>query len=158
MTDPMFRGYTIFCDDIRDEIGGKTTFVGVYKGVMLVHDDFPIIIPKFGLAIRYQEKLGACSEQINLKVFVPGNEGDVAVVEGVLPMDDVRQMPPPPITDADAEPSYIEVASNIIFTPLVFPRPGLIKVRAFCGEEVIRLGSLQILKAPTPNVTTSPPS
>jgi hypothetical protein len=40
-------GYSIFCDDIRNEPGGKLSFVGCYNAVMLTAPRFPIVLPKF---------------------------------------------------------------------------------------------------------------
>src|SRR6266849_4932270 len=37
---PDFYGNTIFCDDIRLELEGKITYVGVYTGSLLVKADF----------------------------------------------------------------------------------------------------------------------
>ena len=50
---PEAYGYTIFCDDIRAEVGGKLTYVGSYSGTMLVHGSFPTIVPKLALGIVY---------------------------------------------------------------------------------------------------------
>ena len=39
-------GSTIFCDDIRYEINGKVTLVGVYAADMVLPNDFPVTLPK----------------------------------------------------------------------------------------------------------------
>lgn len=40
-------GYCIFCDDIRNEPGGKLSFIGCYNAVMFVGREFPLALPKF---------------------------------------------------------------------------------------------------------------
>ena len=39
-------GYSIFCDDIREEVNSKSTLVGIYGGEMLVAAQGPVIIPQ----------------------------------------------------------------------------------------------------------------
>jgi hypothetical protein len=34
LPSPDVWGYTIFCDDIREEIGGKVSLIGIYAGTM----------------------------------------------------------------------------------------------------------------------------
>jgi len=47
------RGSTIFCDDIREEVGGKHTYVGVYTDVMKIEaPSLPVLIPTLGTVVR----------------------------------------------------------------------------------------------------------
>ena len=55
-------GYTIFCDDVRNEINGKVTLVGVYAGDVIVLGTLPVTLPKLGLSVNYHEKLGESEE------------------------------------------------------------------------------------------------
>ena len=41
--------FTTFCDDIRQEIGGKLSYMGVYSSDLYV-GGFPITLPKFCVA------------------------------------------------------------------------------------------------------------
>jgi hypothetical protein len=155
MTDPVITGHTVFCDDIRVEVGGKLSLIGVYQAVMFVQGEFPITLPKFGLAVRYTEKIGACSDEVKLRVFLPGDAEDAPTIDGIIPVEEIRQSAAeerlvsvvgnegnlPPV-------EYIHVGSNILFSPLVLKQPGLIRVRAFCGDNEIKLGNLGIRKTP----------
>jgi hypothetical protein len=40
---------TLFCDDIRHEVGGKLSYIGVYSGGLFVRA-FPVTLPKLCLA------------------------------------------------------------------------------------------------------------
>jgi hypothetical protein len=55
---------TIFCDDIRHEVGGKLSYIGVYSGRLLV-PGFPLSLPKLCVAVRAvaprAQPLPACS-------------------------------------------------------------------------------------------------
>src|SRR4051812_10402904 len=74
-------GTTIFCEDIRAEVGGKITFVGVYPSEMQVHVPFPFTMPKFGLWVRYIEAPNTFSGDGMLYVWLPGEEAPVIEVE-----------------------------------------------------------------------------
>lgn len=149
MSDPDQFGYTIFCDDIRDEIGGKLTFVGVYSAALIVHTDFPLHLPKFGMAIRYYERHGSCSDEVTLEISIPGDDENSPSGQGSLNLQEVRRAALENPPDSQYDLAYIHVGTNIIFSPLVIPQQGLIKVRARCGAKIIKLGSLTITKPTT---------
>ncbi|MGZ7132609.1 MAG: hypothetical protein ACXVH6_04450 [Halobacteriota archaeon] len=49
--------HSIYCDDVRNEVGGKTTLVGIYDSQMNVSadkDQLPIAIPKLCIAVTAQ--------------------------------------------------------------------------------------------------------
>lgn len=41
---------SVFCDDLRQEVGGKLTYVGVYSSALWVAA-FPTLLPKFVVAV-----------------------------------------------------------------------------------------------------------
>src|SRR5215467_682878 len=112
-------GYTLFCDDIRLEVGNKVTLVGIYTTGMVVPQSFPITLPKFCLWINYQEPMDATWREIKFQVLAPGQEKPIA--ESVLELETFRQtptLPPTIVTPADNAPRrswYFPIA----FAPLV---------------------------------------
>jgi hypothetical protein len=148
MTDPIHRGYTIFCDDIRNEIGGKTTFVGCYDAEMLVHGDFPCVLPKLAFSVRYQELRGVYTDEpVLLQIYLPGDADDEPTFSGELAAPELRKsvkLHPDARRDL---PRYLQITTNIISSPLAIPKPGEILIRALCGSEVVKLGSLLVRAA-----------
>ena len=61
----------LFCEDIRQEVGGKMSLMGVLGNKLLV-PQFPLHMPKFCLFIEWTEQLG--KSIVNLKVVTPKNE------------------------------------------------------------------------------------
>ena len=152
MTDPVIFGYTIFCDDVRFEVGDKISLIGVYHAVMLIPGEFPFTVPKFTMAVRYVERIGACSEEVRLRVFMPGDAEDRPTVDGKIEIEEQREIAiraMKKIPNKDEPPEYIHIGSNIVLAPLVLQKPGLIRVRAFCGDETVKLGALRIQRAST---------
>jgi len=146
MNSGYFRGYTIFCDDIRDESGGKTSLIGVYRGTMFVNGDFPFLLPKFGMAITYFERRGHYSEEeVTLRIFLPGDDDDSPSIQGIVPMREARSK----VASDQIEKEYVVVGSHIVLSPLVIGGSGLIKVRVQCGTEVFKLGALVVTKMPS---------
>jgi len=143
-------GFTLFCDDIRQEIGEKTTFVGTYLAKLIVHQPFPLTLPKFGIALTYFEKVGTCSEKVRFRIFFPGDPPEKPAIEGDIPMDDLRGTPwtGPNIDAKDYGPEgpnpLHRVDLRFLLAPVVLKQKGLIKVRIMLGDELIRLGALEI--------------
>ncbi len=74
----------LFCEDIRQEVGGKMSLMGVLGNKLLV-PQFPLHMPKFCLFIEWAEQLG--KSVINLKITTP-NEGQAP---RVLPIEVIGQ-------------------------------------------------------------------
>src|SRR5271169_3055754 len=73
---PEIYGYTIFCDDIRQEIGGKFSYIGVYNGFMFIHGSLPVTLPKFCLSITFLQRREILEANIGLRIFLPGETDD----------------------------------------------------------------------------------
>jgi hypothetical protein len=127
---PEFYGFTIFCDDIRQEVGGKITYVGAYGGRLLVHGDFPVRLPKFALGITYIQRRASFIQPSKFLVFLPGDSDDQ----------------PEDVTNSAN--SILAINSMIVLSPFEMKQPGHIKVRATRGDALVRLGALLIERAP----------
>lgn len=78
---PKFE-YAIVCDDIRQEIGNKLTFVGVYQDQIIV-PAFPYTFPKLCFFIQYADiKEG---DQFLLELKDPSNEIIDKAIDIVVP-------------------------------------------------------------------------
>ena len=81
--------YCIFCDDIRQEVGGKTSLIGIYHGDMIFPFakpiDNPILYPKFAAFISVISDPNDNPDFIKLKVIEESlessSEEDIKVVE-----------------------------------------------------------------------------
>lgn len=157
MTDvaeaPDTFGSTIFCDDIRFEMDGKISFIGSYTGIMYIRDEFPVIIPKFGLSIQFVQSVRVYKSNLRLKVFFPGDKDDSPSMESDWTQATMPEPPPP-------EGRYVIVRANFILSPLNIVGPGHIKIRVEREGVLHGCGSLRIERMPAaPNApsTASPP-
>src|SRR5215510_2198310 len=76
LESPDCYGDTIFCDDIRHENGGKTSYIGVYRGSLYIPAEFPITLPLFGFGVLYYQRKKAFVPPSKISIFLPGESED----------------------------------------------------------------------------------
>ncbi|MGE5562403.1 MAG: DUF6941 family protein [Bacillota bacterium] len=143
MTAATTYGTTIFCDDIREEIGGKKTFVGCYLDRLVAHQPFPIIVPVFALQITFVEPLSEANEELLIRVFMTPDVGEeLAIIDANIPADRQQQ-----VAQNESDPGeFLSSVMSLRASPLRLEGPGTLKVRAYRGDEEFRLGSLKIVQ------------
>ena len=148
-------GHTIFCDDIREEIGGKVTIVGVYS-LYLYPAEIPCTIPKICMSIEYREEVFN-SDTIVFKVIFEEIEDSIKIVPnsprkniGIETVLVEMSIPIPPDAVAPKPKDFMMRQSrlNLQISPFPIRTRGLLKVRAYRRDEEIRLGTLIIDRAP----------
>ena len=141
-------GTTIFCEDIRAEIGGKITLVGIYTGELISQAPFPLVLPKFGFWINYFEVPRSMSGDGKLYISLPGDPKPS--IESDILMEQFRSQGGHKADTDDPEVDlWNRLLMPIVVAPLVLKEPGRMLVRLHFGETVIRLGALPIKGPPT---------
>jgi hypothetical protein len=141
-------GYSIFCDDIRQEAGDKLSFIGCYNGVMFVSGNLPLVLPKFCVHLHVFCPATEPYTSVVARCYAPAQEVPIAEEAiDVPPIEDQLKL----VSTLDpriSAPRYIVVAASLIFEPLEIRSPGLISVRAVLNYEPkeLQLGSLSIVK------------
>ena len=130
--------YTIFCDDVRLEVGNKLSLMGVFHQILVQH--FPVTVMKFAVVSQWRGQGRHLSE-----VRILTGDGQQAVVL--------------------AEPSPFEiaaggVANNIsFFFNVEFPQPGRYRVQtlidsSLVDEQELTLVLVDATGAPAPDATS----
>jgi hypothetical protein len=144
---PDFFGHTLFCDDIRNELDGKNSFIGVYGTQMLIHADFPVTLPKFAFGISFTQKRKVFDANLGIRIFLPGDAEDspsvVADMTGPS-SEDVQATGFSNLITSPTDHAAITLHGNIILAPLTIKTPGLIKVRIARRGDLIRVGALEV--------------
>jgi hypothetical protein len=159
LSRPDIYGYTVFCDDIRQDTDGKFFYIGVYgSDTMFVHVDFPVMLPTFAFAISLSQRKGIFVPRVGLHIFLPGDlnspsiqaeigETSGGVVAAQLLAEAASFHP-------DARPSeedpFLRILGTLKTGPLELKQPGRIRVKGIVGDNVIRLGSLAVSPPPPP--------
>lgn len=133
--------FTIYCDDIRQEVAGKSTFVGVYGGEMIV-PKFPAILPNFFIYTTVWTSRALPFRKIVLRTLMD---------EAILSQEEVD------IARYDAMHQEIErgsesndpmarrvLRSTARFSPLLIEKESVIRVRVETEDGELRSAGLRI--------------
>lgn len=123
MSDKPARELTfsaIFCDDIRDEVGGKVTLVGVFSTHLLT-PAFPIFIPRLGVFVRSAIPRG---QEGIARIRIEKNEAILLEAEFPATPDQNAEAWP---TGVDS-PSCTVVDAKMVLSPLQFDGPCTLRV------------------------------
>lgn len=136
---------TVFCDDIRQEIGGKLSYIGVYSGNMLV-SEFPAVLPKLCLALSVVAPTLNPFRKLTLRILkdkeilAEGSLGEAELKNFVEATNDVAE---------DDHKDRVQIfRSNFVFSPFKLDGPCILRVRVETEDGELRGVGLQIGLAP----------
>lgn len=137
---------SIFCDDLRQEVGGKLTFVGVYTGALWV-SSFPTLLPRFVVAVTLIADSLPRNGELAFKVL----RNDEVIAERTVDAAGLavnsasaRQSG----TQPDTETVQV-VRAFFAFSPFEIDSPSILRVRATVDGEELKAGGLKIDLLPT---------
>lgn len=137
------HGIAIYCDDIRPEIGGKYSLIGVYTGNMNIAGQAPTILPKFGVHIIFFIPAAMKPESVSFHLFYRTGGNRTQLAE---PFE--LKIPQEAIENAT---SNIGIAPNMVVSPVRIDSAGAFEV------EVVLDGHRHVLNAlPVEFVAQSP--
>ncbi|WP_295433096.1 hypothetical protein [uncultured Thiodictyon sp.] len=121
---------TLFCDDIRHEVGGKLSFIGVYSGGLIV-PAFPVTLPKLCLSVRIVTPTGEPLSSLTLRIW----KDDKILQEMVLAEDQLAAASSDATDEMIGEQQKNGVRVSVsqvllVFSPIQFDEPCVLKVRA----------------------------
>ncbi len=140
---------TVFCDDIRHEVGGKFSYIGVYSGQMFV-PAFPITLPKLCLSMSVITPADAPIRKLAMRIL----KDDALLAEAAL--DDTQL--------SNATEAFADVAdderrervqllqSMFVFSPFQLESPCTLSVRIETESGELRGVGLRIGQAPAENL------
>ena len=136
-------GIVIFCDDIREEINDKLNFVGVYENGMNIFGKGPVIIRQIAVWISLRSEIKNEHNFGKLKIIRSDNNLELFSSNYNFPPDvSVNALPKEQMESNQLV--YSEITTRVALLDLYFDRPCRLKVRAFSGDDEIRIGSLNI--------------
>jgi hypothetical protein len=158
-------GHVTFCDDIRQEDNGKHLLIGVYNAVMYV-PKIPFGAPKFCVRIRYVERVETVGKPLQFRIFLPGAKPDSPVLVWDAPKEhrlslseEVTQERLKHIRELSGEGweapdlNYVTI-HNLVLSPLIITQEGPVRVRAFSGNDEIKLGALMVTVRPPDEISS----
>ncbi len=158
---PDIYGYTIFCDDIREEAGGKHSFMGTYGGLMIIHVPFPATLVTFAVAVTILQKRKIFEPNLGLWIFLPGDSENEPSIQGKFSEIEHGKVAGATLAETEAlhpdslgrdEPIddiYVALNAHMKFSQMIMKQPGIVKVRAVIGDNIYRLGAMRVSPPPT---------
>lgn len=136
---------SLYCDDIRQEIGGKVSYIGIYNGQMWVQS-FPVTLPKLCVAYKIVIPNDRPVETLTVRIFRDEEilfEATGAGVPDPMASEDVRRK-----MDEGIE-TVTTVQNGVIFSPLVIDAPCRIRLRVTTSDgDELKATGLEIRQPP----------
>jgi len=137
---------TVFCDDIRHEVGGKVSYIGVYSGGLFV-PAFPVTLPKLCIAMTVVTPAEQPFRKLALRVL---KDRDV-LAEGAL--DDAQLSNFVEAAEGVPEDERKDIVrllqSFFVFSPFQLDEPCVLRIRVDTEEGELRGLGLRISQGPT---------
>jgi hypothetical protein len=137
-SDSLQLVYTLFCDDVRLEVGNKLSLMGVFHQVAVQR--FPVTLMKFAVVSQWR---GEGSHMSEVRILAPDRRQPIVLAE------------PSPF---DVAPGG--VANNIsFFFNVEFPAPGRYRVQtlidsSLADEQELTLMLVDATGSPAPDATS----
>ena len=141
--------HATYCDDMRQEVGGKLTLVGVYNGSLLV-PSFPVVLPKLCLALQVVTAVSEPLKDLTFRVLMD----EATLAEGEMAEGDLAEGFAAIVADSDdaipeADRRFV-LGAHIIFSPIKFEQPSIIRVCIETGGEEMKSNALRVAQIAAP--------
>jgi len=141
---------TLFCDDIRHEVGGKLSFIGVYSSKLFV-PSFPVTLPKLCLSVKVVTPADEPLRSLNLRVLKDEETlQEIRLDEEQLAdaSDSAEDM-----TEEQRKERVQMAQFLLVFSPIQFDGPCILRVRVQTEDGELRGMALRVDQAPpTPDL------
>ncbi|MCM8742381.1 DUF6941 family protein [Pseudomonas koreensis] len=134
--------YSIFCDDIRNEVNGKISLMGIFGNLMYL-PEFPAVLPKLCAVLTVNTSKDRPLQSVSFRGIMDEN----VIFEMALDAGQIEQMRQQGAGLID-DPKGFEAKAMIVLSPLHLAAPTKIKVSIVADGEEIECAGLQISKAP----------
>lgn len=137
---------TLFCDDIRHEINGKLSYIGVYSGTLFV-PVFPVTLPKLCISIKIVTSANEPLRSLTLRVL----KDDEILQEIVFDKEQLVSASEVLAELSDEERRLrVQMPQFLLaFSPLHLDQACTLRVRALADHEELRGVGLIIDQIPT---------
>jgi hypothetical protein len=141
------NGNVIFCDDVRFELNGKSTFVGVYGTEMRLFGNAPLLLSELHVVVNFHVLPSQTPLNGVIRIIKSGTENTICEQDFAFP--DVNQIGSRLLLHPEeSQIAYSGFNAHFLIKDLLIDEPCRLKVRAFVEDDEIRIGSLHISFAP----------
>ncbi|WP_432814108.1 hypothetical protein [Sphingorhabdus sp.] len=136
-------GFVTFCDDIRHEVTGKMTLVGTYQSQINVMGSSPVVLAQLCALIDFRFKADSLPMSPKIFVFRSDEVEPIFSMEGHIPANEETLFED--ISDIEGgSVRFHQMIVPVLLHGIAVTESFRLKVRAFVGDDEIRLGSLKV--------------
>ena len=133
--------HAVYCDDVRNEVGGTVSLIGCH-GSRVPLDEFPAVLPRMSVVAWIVFPASAPPSQLTAKLFLD---------EEALTEQPVDLGEPPRLPNEDVgEDTRITGRLILNITPLEIQTPSTLQVCAYLDDQVLRGPPLRFTQKPPP--------
>lgn len=135
--------YSTICDDVRQEVNGKMSYMGVYQGNMLCQG-FPLQLPKLCVGITVVTPIERPFELLNFKGSFDGE----LLFEMLLDKDQIDMAMEGAIAFRPADAKFRSIQVMMVMSPIAFSKAGEFKIEVDGDGQAIRCNGLSVQQSP----------
>lgn len=137
MTDFAY-GNTIFCDDIRYEIGSKASLMGIFGVELRAFGEAPVMLSSFCAYVSVRVPQSIKFGNLKVVIIADFKDGPKEVAKAEMPLDPAQVK----ITDPG---QIFSLDVPFRFAPFMIEGDGYIRSRAYLDDVEVKLGSLRVV-------------
>lgn len=137
---------TLFCDDIRHEVGNKYSLIGCYGSELLV-EKLPLVLPKLCAHVRIITPIDKSFTNLKIRAYL--NEDTIAEMN--YSPEDIRK----PESSLVENSIRAELNIMMVFSPLPITELSKLRIEAEADDDVLRGGILIIRENSSENNSSS---
>jgi len=140
--------FCLYCDDIRHEINGKVSLIGVYQGGMNVHGATPQVLPQLVVSVFVSTPIDRPLDNLCVEVML----NDLTVLTTTPPAEALQEMKNAVLQDNEASTFSIQMV--FVLQPFQVSGSGKLWVRLSSDGKTYSSNPLQIkvLEAVSPKI------
>ena len=73
---PQIFGYTVFCEDVREELAGRKSYMGIFQGGLGLLTPPPATLMKLMVVVHYFEHVDVPILPLELRIAMPDDSDD----------------------------------------------------------------------------------
>ena len=140
----------IFCEDIRHEVTGLSSFIGVMPGAIFL-PSYPCQLAKFGIAISWLFDKNEIPETLNVQLVVPWQAEPIKIQQL-----DTRGLQFQMKNEDDPDSIGAWTSCRAVLSPFPVPSPGRIRAEVNTGSGWRIAGTLRFREMVRPQEAASP--
>lgn len=135
----------IYCDDIRNEVGNKLSYMGIYTHELIIPNT-PLVLPKLCIAVKVVTNIDDPFESIMVRlVKIKGHEEIELISTGLISLPPISELP-----NRDDDSTRLSFEMHFMLSPFQIDEEATLRVKATSEREELLGVALRIRIIPLP--------